>query len=63
MNEKRKNEIPINKDPNAVGKLFEKESGEATGHEGASLPYSGGTQSGESGGSRVKDQDPLKDSV
>ena len=55
--------IPPNRDPNLISKLFIKEHKEASGHDGTALPYLGGSQTAESGGSRVKGQDPLKDSI
>ena len=57
-----KPKVPLGKDPNAIGVLFDKNTGEALGHEGASLPYSGGSPTSESGGKKVS-KNELKQSI
>lgn len=63
MKENPKEKIPLNRDPNQIAKLFNKGQEGVLGHDGTTLPYSGGSQTAESGGSRQIDQDPIKDSI
>ena len=61
-NRNSKRKIPLGRNPNAIGVLFDKKSGEASGHDGASLPYSGASPTSESGGKRVSRKE-LKKSI